>query len=469
MKTCFIFPGITDIGFNSFGNTTLGLATCLIHHGLCSLSACIKQAGFPAELIDLRKMRNWRHFRKELESRNPDVVAATMWSVDYDIALRCLKIAKEVNPKVITMVGGIHPTVATAELEQEKYIDYIMCGEGEIALPKLLRSLEAGEAGERVIVGEKPNLDEIPFIDRELFDYEVELNNPFLGSVYGFQPPFVTIITSRGCKYNCRFCQPSERILFGKQVRQRSVENVITELKQLRDKYNFKSLMVHDDAFTQNIDWVMEFCRQYRANGFNQPFWAQSRADFICQKEELLAELARTGLRALSIGFESGNDRVLRFLRKGVTVEQNYRAAEICRKYGIEVHSNFMFGIPTETNAEVMDTVRAIKAMKLKFVGYSIYTPLPGSELDEYCNENNLSLIDNHARFNRSEFTPKIKGVDYRFIARAIEEALELSGWQKVAHRLRRNQFLDQTLRKLAHHQPFQALFLWLRQLLYRW
>lgn len=124
----------------------------------------------------------------------------------------------------------------------QKDIDYIICSEGELALVKLFKGLEAGEPMERVIEGERPDLDELFFIDRELFDYEAELNNLYRGKFFGFEPPFVTIITARGCKYNCSFCQPTQRMLFGRQARQHSVGNVIAELEQLcrimNDKLN---------------------------------------------------------------------------------------------------------------------------------------------------------------------------------------------------------------------------------------
>ena len=463
MKTCFIYPTIPRCGFNSFGNPYFGMESCFIHHGLCSLSASIKQAGFPAELIDLRKMRNWGHFRKELKSRNPDVIAATIWGIDYKLALKCLRIAKELNPRVITVVGGVYPTVAPEELVGQKDIDYIVRGEGELALVRLLKSLEAGEPVERVIQDERPDLDELPFIDRELFDYEAELNNPYLGKFSGLEPPFVTIITTRGCKYNCSFCQPTQRMLFGRQVRQRSVGNVMDELKQLRDKYHFKSLMIYDDTFIQDVDWVREFCRQYRINGFTQPFWIETRADIICKEEEIVAELSQTGLRALAMGFESGNERVLRFLRKGVTVEQNYRAAEICRKYGIKVEGGFMFGIPTEVNAEVMDTVRMIRHIKPEYLHVAVFTPFRGAELSEYCRQNNLILIDDCARYNPAKPLPTIKGVNYPFITHAMEKALDLSWGQKILYRLYRVGLIEQTLRRLIKHQPFKGLLIWLR------
>ena len=135
--------------------------------------------------------------------------------------------------------------------------------------------------------------------------------------------------------YNCSFCQPAEKMIFGKNVRRRSPSNVIEELKILREKYKFKTLMIHDDCLTEDKKWIIEFCKLYRENDFNAKIICQSRADIICRNEDTIKLMAETGLGMLLIGFESGNQRVLNFLRKGTKVEHNFKAAEICRKYGL--------------------------------------------------------------------------------------------------------------------------------------
>ena len=468
MNICLIFPSISEVGFNSFGNAAFGFPASHIHHGLCSLSASLKRSGFEVELIDMRKLRNWSHFERELRSRKPDIVAATVMSLDCDTVMRCLSISKRVLPDAATVVGGVHPTVSTEELQKERDVDHVVVGEGEMSLVRLLADLKDGKPVEQVIVGEPPDLDELPFIDRELFDYEAELRTPFLPEVFEFEPPFVTIIAGRGCRYNCSFCQPAERKLFGRRLRQRSVENVMSELLQLREKYHFNSLMIHDDTMTQDKHWAQEFAQQYKALGFTQPFFAQSRADFICNEEETIRTLSEAGLRGLSIGFESGSDRVLRFLRKGVSVEQNYRAAEICRRYRIRIFANYMFGVPTETNAEAYQTVQMIKKINPERRSYSFFTPLPGSDLYEYCRERDLSLVDTYAKYNRSLFVPKIKGVDYVYLRRAVEDALDLPWHKKILRYLRRNSLINRSMRLLAPYRPFQMVVLELRHFMYR-
>jgi radical SAM superfamily enzyme YgiQ (UPF0313 family) len=273
-----------------------------------------------------------------------------------------------------------------------------------------------------------PDLDELPFPDRDLFldewrRYGYSLDSPEVPFVPDLPAPFLTIIAGRGCKYNCNFCQPAERLIFGRGVRKRSPANIVAELQELRQRYQFASFMFHDDCLTENREWVLEFCDLYEAREFHQPFFCQSRADIIAHNEDMVRRMAEVGLKGYFIGFESGNDRVLKFLRKGTTREKNLEAARICKKYGIKVWANYMLGLPTETKEEVMDTVSMLKEIDPDWYSPAFYTPHPGSDLYDYCIEHDLSLITSHDQYRRNPWDIKIRGQDHEFLQRALEES----------------------------------------------
>lgn len=416
MRVVLIFPGISGIGFDSYGK---GMEESWISHGLCSISAYAKNAGYSVELIDLRCLKNWEHFSAVIKEKRPDVAGITMMSVDYNPVMKCIEIIKGENLDTKIVVGGPHPSIMTSEVAENDKIDYIITKEGEISFVELLTVLKQGGKADKIIEGKMPDLDSLPYADRELFK---DLEYPL--PVEGFNPPFVTIIAGRGCIYNCSYCQPAERSIFGRKVRRRSVKNVIDELKILRDKHQFKSMMIHDDCLTEDREWVIEFSEKYRENGFTQPFACQSRADFICRNEDMVKAMSEAGLKLMFIGFESGNQRVLNFIRKGIKVEHNYKAAEICRKYGIKIWANYMMGIPTETKEEVMDTVNMIKTIKPDHYSPAFYTPHPGSDLYNYCMEKDLSLVKSHDSYRRNATEAKIKGVDYDFLFHALNESM---------------------------------------------
>lgn len=441
MKTTLVYPGIAGYGFDCLGQ---GMEAGWVSHGLAHISAAAKAQGFDIDLIDLRALKGWDDFRAEIRRRRPNVLGFTMMSVDYDPVMQSVDIVKEELPDSIVVVGGPHPTLALDEVAQNPKIDYVVTHEGEITFPKLLRAIQEGNRPtDRILVGEMPDLDTLPFPDRELFlaewrKYGYTLDSPEVPFVEELPPPFLTIIAGRGCKYNCNFCQPAERRIFGRKVRRRSVPNIIAELKALRDRYHFASFMFHDDCLTEDREWVIEFCRAYKAEGFTQPFFCQSRADIIVKHPDMVRLMADAGLRGYFIGFESGSDRVLKFLRKGTTRAINLEAARICRKNGIAIWANYMLGIPTETNEEVMETISMLKEMDPDYYSPAFYTPHPGSDLFDYCMENDLSLITSHEQYRRSPTEAKIKGKDYDFLRWALAESQRRKPWNQFKRQVRR-------------------------------
>ncbi|MBU1879830.1 MAG: B12-binding domain-containing radical SAM protein, partial [Chloroflexi bacterium] len=405
MQTTLIYAGITGKGFDSTGQ---GMDSGWISHGLAILSAVAQEAGHEVNLLDLRALRGWDHFRQELAARQPQVCGLTMMSVDFNPVMECVRIIDEVLPQATIVVGGPHPTLMLDEVLPESRIDYVVTHEGEVTFPRLLNDIAAGTPpADRVLVGEPPDLDGLPYSDHDLFLNEwrkwgYKLDSPEAPFAQELPPPFVTIIAGRGCRYNCSFCQPAERRLFGKKVRRRSVAHVMGELEHLRDRYGFASFMFHDDTLTEDRDWVLAFCDAYQAAGFTQPFFCQSRADIIVRHEDVVRRMVQVGLRGYFIGFESGNDRVLRFIRKGTTRAINLEAGRICKRYGITIWANYMLGLPTETEAEMRDTISMLREIDPDYYSPAFYTPHPGSDLYDYCLEHDLSLITDHDSYRRN-------------------------------------------------------------------
>ncbi|MBI5700638.1 B12-binding domain-containing radical SAM protein [Candidatus Saganbacteria bacterium] len=432
LKATLVYPGIGMRGFNSYGRGSDPVVN-YINHGLCSISSYAKQKGYDVKGIDLRKLRDWEHYSEILKEQGSEVVGFSIMSIDLLPALEAIKITKQTNPKAITVVGGVHPTIMLEQMKSNNDIDIIVVGEGEVIFSRILDIIKSGGMPDRVYQGEATSLDTLSWIDRDLFDVSAELFHPFIKSL---KAPFVTLNVGRGCPFNCTFCQPAERRVFGDRVRMRSVENVIDELDHLYSRYKFNSFMVHDDLFTYDKKWVMRFCEEYNRLGIKKKFVCQSRADIISNNEELIYEMKKSGLACLIIGFESGSQRILDFIKKGTTVEQNLRAAEICRKNGVEIFANYMFGLPTETKEEVEQTISIIEKIDPDYDSPSYFTPHPGSELFLYCKEHGLSLIKDH-EVDRSPRSQKIKGVDYLYLDSRIRSIKKKRLLKKIANKFR--------------------------------
>jgi anaerobic magnesium-protoporphyrin IX monomethyl ester cyclase len=386
------------------------------------LSACLKQQGYQPTLIDLRRLSGWAEFEALIARDQPDLVGISMMSVDYNPALKAAEIIRQCSPATLIVVGGAHPTIMTDELSGHAAIDVIVRGEGEKSLLELVKNWEQGIRPARIIEGERPDLDCLPYADFELFG---GLETPL--PVIGFEAPFVTTIAGRGCIYNCSFCQPAERLIFGQKVRRRSVAHVIGELCSLREKYQFKSLMIHDDCLTEDRDWVRAFCQAYLREGFEAVWACQSRADLICHNQDLLDEMKNAHLGLVFVGFESGSQRILNLLRKGTRVEQNYESARILKAKGIRIWANYMFGIPSETKAEVDLTVKMIRDIDPEHCSPAFFTPHPGTDLFDSPEVKGHSLIRNHDSYRREANEAKIEGIDYEYLRQAVYLS---TGWK---------------------------------------
>lgn len=417
MNVTLIFPGIALPGFNSFLKIH-SIDANYIDHGLASISAALKASGHSVNLIDLRTLNDWQHFRQLIRDGKSSVYGISSWSLHYPDARICASIIKMESPQSITVLGGVHATISTDEVLKDENFDYVIGGEGEISFVDLLNNIQnSGKPNDRLINGITPDLNQIPWVDRDLFDMAGEFYTPIVPSL---PTPFSTLNAGRGCPFTCKFCQPAERMVFGNQVRIREPQNVIDELLYLKNRFSIASWMAHDDLFFIDRKWIKKFCDLYRKNKINLPFVCQMRSDLICKFEEDFRYLAETGLVFSLIGFESGSQRILDMYKKKTTVQENINAAEICKKYGVKIWGNFMFGNPTETREDVLDTIRLIWKINPDYFSPSFFTPTPGSFMYEQAKQEDWFLVDDYAASCRSITHRKIKGVDYSWLRKAV-------------------------------------------------
>lgn len=393
-----------------------------IDHGAGMTYTAAKEAGCDIDFLDMKTLSNDDELKEKLKGY--DLVAISLKSSYYSIGMKVTKFAKAQGSKV--MIGGYHATAAPNELIENPDIDYIFKGESEITFPKFLKDCSNFK---RTIVGEKPqNLDILPFIDRSIYREPIEncdnwwhvdnrQENKTTQALrrYLSRKTMTTVMAARGCPYNCAFCQPLERNHFGRKLRRRSVNSLITELKQLKDLYNPDCVMIHDDTFLLQPKWLEEFIERYPE--INLPFWASGRADGICKYPDLVKKLVKVGWELISVGFESGSQRVLDKLKKGTTVEQNLEAARIIKSNGAKVYANYITGIPWETKWDVQASAKMADTIAAEMPSWAYFTPYPGCELGEECIRRGWSLL-NRETYDRCPSGKKVKYVDYDYIGK---------------------------------------------------
>jgi len=357
--------------------------------GLMTLSSVLKNAGHQCLCVDCRFEKN---IIKTVKQISPDVIAYSIitGSHNYYRDLN-IRLKKELN--FLSVFGGPHCTFFP-DFINEDGVDVICRGEGEHALLHLINALsnkedisaipnlwvkQDGEIIKNEIENLCQNLDEIVFPDRDIVNYYVAYKKMKRRDV----------ITSRGCPYNCTYCfNNANKQLFlskGKYVRQRSVENVLDELKILKEKYHAKIFHFQDDIFTLNRQWTFDFCNAYKKI-IGLPFEVQLRINLL--DEEIIKALKDAGCTMALYGIESGNEYIRKnLLKRDISDEQIINAAKLFRKNKIRTMTTNIVGLPDETLEMAMETVKLNIACKPNYAWNSIYQPYPMTQLSAYAIE----------------------------------------------------------------------------------
>ncbi|MFH1473791.1 MAG: radical SAM protein [Candidatus Aenigmatarchaeota archaeon] len=353
--------------------------------GIQYLASYLIDNGIKTNVIDFT-FTDWNEYENKLKELNSEFIGFSIQTPIAEDGLRAVEIARKVSPNSKIIVGGAHATVATKSLLENENIDFVVVGEGEKALLKIV----SGQASGKIVQGEHiENLDELPFPKRELMNYEEYLK---IGRS-------MELMVSRGCPFNCIFCQPTQRKLFGNKVRTRSPENVIEEIKYIIEKYgkNFIFFFL-DDTFTWNEEWLEKFCNMVKP--FKISWSCLTRVNSVDEKK--LKMMKGSGCIYIAYGIESGSQKILNFMRKGITVEQIKEAFKLTHKTGILCYAFIIIGTPTETKEDLEMTVDLIKEIHPDGIQISIMTPLIGTDLDNYCSERKIGNIKNLSDYHYS-------------------------------------------------------------------
>ena len=246
--------------------------------------------------------------------------------------------------------------------------------------PALVPGIMCLRSGKTIAAPSRPlidNLDDLPSpdIDNLVKDgYQTSIDTKTGRKV-------AVILTSRGCPFNCIFC--ANQLLSGGKYRAHSIERVCSEIDNLIKKYDITQLFIQDDNFAVNKKRAKELCREFIKKGFHKKFswWAEARVD--CVDEELLSLMAQANCKIISYGLESGNQRLLDLIEKGITLEQIKKAVNLTKKVGIDIRASFILGLPTETREESLRTIKFARELGIDQVRFALATPFPGTKLWE--------------------------------------------------------------------------------------
>ena len=340
----------------------------------------------------------WIEIKEKLRDFDPDFVGISVMTPMLVSGLNVAKIVKSYNSDIPIVFGGVHPTISPEETIEYDDVDIVVRGEGEKTFLDLIknyndkRNIKGITYKSRNKIINNPSrplikdLDELPIPARHLlFDYKK-------------YPPetFGNIFASRGCPYNCIFCASNK--IWKRTVRYRSPENVIKEIKHIKNNFNTRLFRFEDDSFTLNKKWVFSLCNLIINEKLNIKWTAETRADVV--DDELIKKMKEAGCKMIDIGVESGSDTSLKKIKKGVTLDQIRNAFKIIKSNNILTNAFFIVGFPWESEKEINMTVSFMKELNPFHAYFSVSTPYPGTELyDIYDKENLIPKKINWANF----------------------------------------------------------------------
>jgi anaerobic magnesium-protoporphyrin IX monomethyl ester cyclase len=376
--------------------------------GICSLAGSLD--GCEVRALDLAFVRGRLAPLVEgtLREFEPDLVGISAMSFQYESARRVARICRSARPQALTVLGGYHATLLAEEIaagSDRELFDFIIRGEGEAALGSLAREIGPGSRRFATIHGlsfrrdgvcvhnplaDLLDLDSVPLPDR---DCRVLDRSLFM------KMPFDCVETSRGCTMGCTFC--SIRRMYGRSVRFFPLERVLEDLRRLKAR-GTRGVFFVDDNITLDVPRLKELCRRIAAEGLDSLYYViQASVPGVASDPELPGLLARANFRWVFLGIESGIARNLSQMRKSGVLAHARAVVEALRANRICAIGGFIAGNPDDSRADIRDTYRYARELRLDHAIVQVLTPYPKTEArEQLAAEGLITNPDDYSRYN---------------------------------------------------------------------
>jgi radical SAM superfamily enzyme YgiQ (UPF0313 family) len=360
--------------------------------GLEYLASILQLHNFEVNIIDAEAERlSLQHLAIRVEEYHPDIVGLYWTTPVSKNVVESLAVIREAVPNAKIVVGGPHPTLMPKEVFSvaSPNVDYILRGEAEYSFPILANAITTN-ASLSVIqkipgicfnnekegcfisqsIPRTSDLDNIPFPARNLVHREKYFETYW-------PKPIASIITSRGCTFRCSFC--AEPTLRGGRYDERSPENVVKEIKDLVSNHGIRYIVIWDETFNTTIQRAKEIGRGIIKEGIQVLWRTRCRVDKV--DREMLQILAKSGCQTIGYGIETISPRLLKEMRKGITIDQIKRAITMTLEENIRVGVYIVMGMPSDTEEDINATIEFVKSLGVDYMLASIIKPLPKTKL----------------------------------------------------------------------------------------
>jgi len=371
-------------------------------YNLCVLAAMVEDI-CEVQIIDayVNNMSN-PDLESAIRKSSPDIAGITvlmdqMAQTGHEVA----KIVKKISPNILTILGGVYATMNPLIAVEDDNLDYICVGEGEYVLRDLIKffnkevptlpekGLVYKENGKIINKGRSAfieDLNAIPLPAYHLIDFDKYSNKVSRRNAVDSPRtfPYARLYTSRGCPFDCTFCQVGS--ISGKKFRYQNVEKVIVEIRLLKDRYGIKSFIVSDDNFFLNRKRVEEILNAIIEQDLVMP-WLSEDTGVMHMDKDLLKLMRKSGCEYVGCAIETGNDRIMNEIIQGkrFSKEHALEVVSFAKELGMYVAANFIIGFPTETWDEIRETLQFAELLNADYTRIFNLVPLKNTKLWELC------------------------------------------------------------------------------------
>ncbi len=361
--------------------------------GLGYLASAVKNIANVSIIDSIKEKLDIEGVIARLRKKQYDIIGLQCYTVDFNTVKEIAKRIKKINKKTIIVVGGPHPTLDAKGTLENTDVDYAFLGDAEISFSKfveLLSKKRLDKKSMKIIPGfayrdnEQIMINDIVY-PCNLDDYSPSwhlfgMKNYPLAPHGAFckQSPTAPLIITRGCPFNCTYCGGPK--ISGRKIRSHSVDFVIKQIETLVISYGIREIHIEDDNFTMNREFVEEFCNKLIEKRFGITWTCPNGVRLDTLDEKLLRLMNKSGCYSLSVGIESGSDRVRKMMRKNLDTKTIEEKVKLIRRTGIEVIGFFIVGYPGETIEDINRTIDFACKLDLKRATFSAFKPFPGTD-----------------------------------------------------------------------------------------
>ncbi len=385
-------------------------------------------------------------FQRKIKEERPDILGISVLTNEYAAAgYTAARLAKEVHPNIVNIIGGVH-TTTTVEAEENgdkkimahSEIDYATFSEGEYVFPQLCDFISASLGSlpkEGILYRDNgkiirtprppfiPDLDDLPWPNYELLDMDkyIHTSNQRRSVEKPRALPYVRVMRTRGCPYDCSFCEVHN--ITGKKQRVRSLEHFLGELDYLVERYDIKSLIFDDDNLTlyeDEANGLFNAMIERKEKWGRTLLWNCPAMAVFRTTEEMVDAMRESGCQYLNVAIESGDQNNLtHIVKKPLKLAQAADMIKKMKKRGIDTAANFIMGFPGETYGEIFQTFYYARKADIDYVKFFIATPCPGTELYEIAKRDGLLREDfdfdkhmwSEGQIRTKDFNPEDLGI----------------------------------------------------------